>query len=91
MTNPKPDPEIYLLAAEKLGVDPGDCLVIEDSPSGARAGVAAGMNVIAVATPFTASGIHSSQVVEHTWVVHEAAQLVDVVRERIAEHNRTGH
>ena len=91
VTNPKPDPEIYLLAAEKLGVDPGDCLVIEDSPSGARAGVAAGMNVIAVATPFTASGIHSSQVVEHTWVVHEAAQLVDVVRERIAEHNRTGH
>jgi beta-phosphoglucomutase-like phosphatase (HAD superfamily) len=91
VTNPKPDPEIYLLAAEKLGVDPGDCLVIEDSPNGARAGVAAGMNVIAVATPFTVSGLHSSQVVEHTWVVHEAAQLVDVVRERIAEHNRTGH
>ena len=63
VTNPKPDPEIYLLAAEKLGVDPGDCLVIEDSPNGARAGVAAGMNVIAVATPFTASGLHSSQVV----------------------------
>ena len=91
VTNPKPDPEIYLLAAEKLDVEPGDCLVIEDSPNGARAGVAAGMNVIAVATPFTVSGLHSSQVVEHTWVVHKADQLVDVVRERIADHNRTGH
>ncbi|MCH7736475.1 MAG: HAD family phosphatase [Chloroflexi bacterium] len=91
VTNPKPDPEIYLLAAERLGVEPADCLVIEDSPNGARAGVAAGMNVIAVATPFTVSGLHSSQVVEHTWVVHEADQLVDVVRDRIAEHNRIGH
>ena len=91
VTKPKPDPEIYLLAAEKLGVEPGDCLVIEDSPNGARAGVAAGMNVIAVATPFTVSGLHSSQVVEHTWVVHDADQLVNVVRDRIAEHKKTGH
>ena len=91
VASPKPDPEIYLLAAEKLGVEPKDCLVIEDSPNGAMAGVAAGMNVIAVATPFTVAGLHSSQVVEHTWVVHEADKLVDVVRERIAEHNKTSH
>ena len=91
VASPKPDPEIYLLAAKKLGVDPQDCLVIEDSPNGARVGVAAGMNVIAVATPFTIAGLHSSQVLEHTWVVHEDDQLVDVVRERIAEHNRAGH
>jgi beta-phosphoglucomutase-like phosphatase (HAD superfamily) len=91
VTNAKPDPEIYLLAAEKLGVEPGDCLVIEDSPNGAQAGVAAGMNVIAVATLFTVLGLHSSQVVEHTWVVHEADKLVEVVKERIAEHNKTGH
>ena len=91
VTNPKPDPEIYLLAAQRLGVEPQDCLVIEDSPNGARAGVAAGMNVIAVATPFTVAGLHSSQVVEHTWVVHEADQLVEVVKARIVEHNRIGH
>ncbi len=91
VTNPKPDPEIYLLAAMRLGVEPRDCLVIEDSPNGAQAGVAAGMNVIAVATPFTVSGLHSSHVVEHTWVVHEADQLVAVVRDRIAEHNRSDH
>jgi HAD superfamily hydrolase (TIGR01509 family) len=51
--NPKPDPEIYILAAHKLEVDPQDCLVLEDSPNGVQAGVAAGMNVIAMATPFT--------------------------------------
>jgi len=91
VTNPKPDPEIYLLVAQRLGVEPRDCLVIEDSPNGARAGVAAGMNVIAVATPFTASRLHSSQVVEHTWVVHESDNLAEVVRDRIAEHNRSAH
>ena len=89
--HPKPDPEIYSLAAQKLGVQPGDCLVLEDSPNGVRAGVAAGMNVIAVATPFTIAGLHSSQVLEHAWMVHEPEALLDVVKDRIAEHNRTAH
>ena len=88
---PKPDPEIYLLAAQRLEVRPDDCLVLEDSPNGVRAAVAAGMNVIAVATPFTIAGLHKSQVLEHAWVVHEAEQLLDMVRDRIAEHNRTAH
>jgi len=89
--NPKPDPEIYLLAAQKLQVQPQDCLVLEDSPSGVRAGVAAGMNVIAVATPFTAAGLHSSEVLEHAWMVHDPETLLAVVRDRIAEHNRRAH
>jgi beta-phosphoglucomutase-like phosphatase (HAD superfamily) len=89
--NPKPDPEIYLLAARKLGVQPQDCLVLEDSPNGVQAGVSAGMNVIAVATPFTIAGLHSSQVLEHIWMVHEPEALLDVVEERIDEHNRESH
>jgi HAD superfamily hydrolase (TIGR01509 family) len=44
----KPDPEPYLRAAALLGVDIGDCLVIEDSVAGVRAGVAAGASVVAV-------------------------------------------
>ena len=88
---PKPDPEIYLMAAQKLEVQPQDCLVLEDSPNGVRAGVAAGMNVIALATPFTIAGLHYSQVLEHAWMVHEPEALLDVVRDRIAEHNRTAH
>lgn len=87
----KPDPEIYLLAAEKLGVQPQDCIVIEDSVNGVRAGVAAGANVVAFATPFTTASLHSSQVLEHAWVVHDPEKLLDVVSERIAEHNRAVH
>ena len=88
---PKPDPEIYLLAAQKLEVPTQECLVLEDSPNGVRAGVAAGMNVVAVATPFTIAGLHASQVLEHAWVVHNSENLLEVVRERIAEHNRMAH
>ena len=44
----KPDPEPYLLAAARLGVPPGGCVVLEDSPSGAAAARAAGCPVIAV-------------------------------------------
>jgi len=88
---PKPDPEIYLLAAEKLGVPPEECMALEDSPNGVRAAVDAGMNVIAVATPFTLAGIHASEVLDHAWVVHEPEELPDVLRKRIEEHNRTVH
>ncbi|WP_260583026.1 HAD family hydrolase [Sphingopyxis sp. PET50] len=42
----KPHPDIYLAAAKGLGVDPASCLAIEDSPTGARAALAAGMTVI---------------------------------------------
>lgn len=46
--NGKPAPDIFLSAAEKLGVAPEHCLVLEDSPNGVRAGLAAGMYVIMV-------------------------------------------
>ncbi len=46
----KPAPDPYLLAAERLGVDPADCLVLEDAPAGIAAGRAAGMTVWAVTT-----------------------------------------
>ncbi len=89
--NGKPAPDIYLLAAEKLGVEPRDCVVIEDSPNGVRAGVAAGMNVVAFGTPFTIDSLHAAQVVDHRWIVHDPDKLLEVVEERIAEHNRAGH
>jgi HAD superfamily hydrolase (TIGR01509 family) len=46
--NGKPDPEIYLTAADKLDVSPGDCLVFEDVLMGVMAGKNAGMSVCAV-------------------------------------------
>ena len=42
----KPSPDVYLLAAEKMGLEPAKCVVIEDSSIGLAAGKAAGMNVI---------------------------------------------
>ncbi|NJR20584.1 MAG: HAD family phosphatase, partial [Hyphomonadaceae bacterium] len=39
----KPAPDVYLLAANTMGFAPEQCCAIEDSPNGARAGVAAGM------------------------------------------------
>lgn len=44
----KPDPEIFLLAASRLGVDPAACVVFEDSQAGTRAAATAGMDVILV-------------------------------------------
>ena len=48
----KPSPEAYLLAAKKLGVNPNSCLAIEDSSNGIRAANAAGMDVIGVKSHF---------------------------------------
>lgn len=45
----KPAPDVYLLAARTMGVDPSRCAVVEDSPTGATAGVAAGMTVFGYA------------------------------------------
>ncbi|MDO4777777.1 MAG: HAD family phosphatase [Cardiobacteriaceae bacterium] len=46
---PKPAPDVFLFAAENMGVAPEHCLVVEDSVSGIRAGIAAGMTVYAYA------------------------------------------
>jgi beta-phosphoglucomutase-like phosphatase (HAD superfamily) len=48
VTKGKPDPEAYLLAAKRLGVDPAQCVAIEDSPVGIRAAHASGAATIAV-------------------------------------------
>jgi sugar-phosphatase len=50
ITRGKPDPEPFLLGARRLGVDPADCVVLEDAPAGIAAGRAAGARVIALRT-----------------------------------------
>jgi HAD superfamily hydrolase (TIGR01509 family) len=47
----KPDPQPFLLAAEKLGIAPKDCLVFEDADAGIEAGKAAGMQYVRIAQP----------------------------------------
>ncbi|HWF07340.1 MAG TPA: HAD family phosphatase [Bryobacteraceae bacterium] len=50
VTRPKPWPDIYVAAAQALGVSPADCIVFEDSHAGVAAGLAACMRVVGLAT-----------------------------------------
>ncbi len=50
----KPDPEVFLRVAEELGAEPADCVVFEDSPTGAEAARRAGMQVVIITTTHTA-------------------------------------
>jgi sugar-phosphatase len=61
----KPAPDGYILAARRLGMDPGDCVVIEDSPVGVEAGKAASMRVIAVASTHAAEALERADAVVH--------------------------
>lgn len=61
--NGKPDPVGYLLAAQKLSIDPQNCLVIEDSPSGIAAANAAGMQSIAVTSTHSADELRNATLI----------------------------
>jgi len=65
VTESKPSPQIYLLAAEKLQTLPSDCVVIEDSPLGVNAAKTAGMKCVAVANT------------HHPQQLREADKIVD--------------
>jgi sugar-phosphatase len=59
----KPDPEGYLAAAARLGVDPAEALVVEDSPPGIEAGRAAGAATVAVTSTHPAAALTAADVV----------------------------
>jgi sugar-phosphatase len=66
----KPHPEPYLKGAELLGVNPEECLVIEDAPAGIQAAHAGGMKVIALASTYPASALGEADA-----VVEKLAQI----------------
>jgi beta-phosphoglucomutase len=80
---PKPDPEIYLLVAEKLETPAENCLVIEDSFVGVQAALAARMRCIAVTTPMTHSAIHAGKILDDQWIVDDPAQLTGAVQQML--------
>jgi beta-phosphoglucomutase len=84
----KPDPEIYQLVARELNVPPAQCLVIEDSPSGVKAALAAGMWCIAVTTPFTRRRIHDERLLDKRWIVDDPATLKAVVQRMVADRKQ---
>ncbi|MCD5313871.1 HAD-IA family hydrolase [Kineosporia babensis] len=59
----KPDPAPYLLAAQQLGVDPADCLVVEDAPAGLTSGRQAGAACLALTTTHTADQLEAEAIV----------------------------
>ena len=71
--NGKPAPDPYLLAAERLGVDPAACVVFEDAPAGIAAGRAAGMTVWAVTTTHEPRALGDAQRVAGGLPEHLAA------------------
>ena len=82
----KPDPEIDLLVARKLGVKPPDCLVFEDSPAGVEAALAAGMKVIAVTTDLTRQKFEDTDLRDRCQVVDDPRELSNAVRRVIPEY-----
>ena len=82
VTQGKPHPEAYLLAANRLGIAPQDCLVVEDAPAGIKAALEAGMQVLAIASTHSASELTAaSLVVESIAKIqlsssHQSADLV---------------
>ena len=71
--NGKPAPDPYLLAAERLGVDPAACVVFEDAPAGIESGRAAGMTVWAVTTTHEPEALTAAQRVADGLPDHLAA------------------
>ena len=66
VTRGKPDPEGYLAAADRLGVDPAEALVVEDAPPGVEAGRAAGAAVVGVTSTHAAPELGAADVVIET-------------------------
>ena len=63
VTHKKPYPELFLLAAERMAIDPADCVVIEDSPNGIQAAKTAGSKCIAVTNTFTAENLAEADLI----------------------------
>ena len=82
----KPAPDIYLLAAQRLGLKPSECLAIEDSRIGVQSAVSAQMPCIAVTTAYTRPGVHASGLLPAEWIVDDAACLGEVSR-RLLDQN----
>jgi beta-phosphoglucomutase len=77
----KPAPEMHLLVARELGVEPGECLAIEDSPAGIEAALAAGAQAIAVTTDLTRQKFRDSDVLDRSHVVDDPRYLPTLVRQ----------
>ena len=70
----KPAPEIYFTAAQKIGVEPSRCLVVEDAINGVQAAKAAGMYCLALTTSFNAE-----QLKQADWICKDLSEAGDLI------------
>jgi len=61
--NKKPDPELFLLTAERIGIEQANCVVIEDTPNGIQAAKAAGAKCIAVTNSIRAAKLFEADLI----------------------------
>lgn len=80
----KPDPEIYHLVLSELNMTPEQCLAIEDSPSGIEAALAAGVQVVAIATPFTRQSLHELRLLPESHIANGPDEMPEVVKHVIS-------
>ena len=72
----KPFPDIYLEGARRIGMEPKDCLVIEDALSGIQAAHAAGMDAVAVPTTFSKEEL--TEKVHPEYLLNEIRELTSL-------------
>jgi HAD superfamily hydrolase (TIGR01509 family) len=75
----KPHPEIFLTAIERLGLVPGECLVVEDAPNGIQAAKAAGATCLGLTTSFSAERLRAAGA---DWTAPDLAEVPEEVRLR---------
>lgn len=75
VSKPKPDPEIYRLAASKLNVQPAECLVIEDSEPGVDSAIAAGTQCVVVPSDLTRDRVLAHAPLKGEVIVNDPADL----------------
>jgi beta-phosphoglucomutase family hydrolase len=78
VTHGKPNPEIYLNAAARLGINPTSCVVFEDSLAGVRAGLNAGMKVIGITTTHSREELESAHLVINDFTELSVEQVLSL-------------
>ena len=78
VARPKPAPDLFLHAASSLGVAPGRCVVVEDSPLGIQGGRAAGMEVIGYADVLPEARLHAAGASAVVHRLHDVAALLGI-------------
>jgi HAD superfamily hydrolase (TIGR01509 family) len=77
----KPDPELFLLAAERMGIEPAHCVVIEDAPNGVEAAKAAGAKCIAVTNSTSAANLREADLVCDSLEQVSLETVVNLIRQ----------